>query len=202
MKLVVMTVPEFFVEEDRILAALFDEGMEDLHISKPGASPVYYERLLSLLPYECHRHITVHEHFYVKSEYELEGIHLASASDEPPAGYRGYYSRTCTDFESLGKAKRRARYVFLKDIFRSEDDAATGPSFTSEELAEARKCGLIDRHVYALGGVTADNIKAAKDMGFGGVVVCGDLWGKFDLHDSADYKELLRHFARLRKAAW
>ena len=50
MKLVIMTRPTFFVEEDKILTALFEEGMEHLHLYKPGTSPMYSERLLSLLP--------------------------------------------------------------------------------------------------------------------------------------------------------
>jgi thiamine-phosphate pyrophosphorylase len=49
MKLVVMTKPTFFVEEDKILANLFEEGLENLHLYKPGASPMYSERLLTLL---------------------------------------------------------------------------------------------------------------------------------------------------------
>ena len=32
MKLVIMTKPTFFVEEDKILTTLFEEGMENLHI--------------------------------------------------------------------------------------------------------------------------------------------------------------------------
>ena len=55
-------------------------------------------------------------------------------------------------------------------------------------------------HVYGLGGMTIDNIKIAKDMGFGGVVICGDLWNHFDIHQQFDYKELIVHFGRLRKA--
>ena len=49
MKLIVMTKPTFFVEEDKILANLFEEGLENLHLYKPGASPMYSERLLTLL---------------------------------------------------------------------------------------------------------------------------------------------------------
>lgn len=41
MKLVVMTKPTFFVEEDKILATLFDEGMDNLHLYKPDSSPMY-----------------------------------------------------------------------------------------------------------------------------------------------------------------
>ena len=36
-----MTKPTFFVEEDKILANLFEEGLENLHLYKPGASPMY-----------------------------------------------------------------------------------------------------------------------------------------------------------------
>ena len=49
MKLAIMTKSTFFVEEDKILASLFDEGLDDLHLFKPGSSPMYSERLLTLL---------------------------------------------------------------------------------------------------------------------------------------------------------
>lgn len=202
MKLVVMTKPTFFVEEDKILAALFDEGLDNLHLYKPEALPVYCERLLSLLPDGCYRYITVHEHYYLKSEYDLCGIHLSSATEALPAGYRGSYSRTCTDTESLKTAKKKAKYVFLKDVFGSDETENIRVAFTTEQLSMACRQGLIDKHVYAWGGVTVDNIKAAKDMGFGGVVVCDNLWSHFDIHNETDYKELINHFIRLRKAAW
>ena len=67
MKLVIMTKPTFFVEEDKILSALFDEGLESLHLKKPGSSPLFSERLLSLLPDYTHSKITVHDHFYLKT---------------------------------------------------------------------------------------------------------------------------------------
>ena len=39
MKLVIITKSTFFVEEDKILAALFEQGMDNLHLYKPGSSP-------------------------------------------------------------------------------------------------------------------------------------------------------------------
>ena len=59
---------------------------------------------------------------------------------------------------------------------------------------------MIDKRVYALGGVTLDNIKMAKDLGFGGVVICEDLWNRFNIHTGLDFKELMAHFERLKKA--
>ena len=80
MKLVIMTKSTFFVEEDKILSALFEQGMESLHLYKPGASPMYAERLLTLLPDDFFFFFTVHTHFYLKQKYDCAGIYLADAS--------------------------------------------------------------------------------------------------------------------------
>ena len=69
-----------------------------------------------------------------------------------------------------------------------------------DELRQATKEGLIDKKVYALGGMNLDTIKAVKDLGFGGIVICGDLWNRFNIHNEIDYKALLSHFGKLRKA--
>ena len=75
MKLVIVSCPQFFVEEDKIITTLFDEGLDMLHIYKPGSEPLYFERLLTLIPEEYHRNIVIHEHYYMKQEFELGGIH-------------------------------------------------------------------------------------------------------------------------------
>lgn len=201
MKLVVMTRPTFFVEEDKILAALFNEGLDDLHLFKPESSPIFLERLLSLLPDDYYRRITVHNHYYLKSEFGLGGIHLDHAEQEPPSGYKGNVSRSCADLGLLKSTKKNSRYVFLHNIFDSLSDPGLRATFPPQSLEEASRQRLIDKHVYALGGMSIDNIRIAKDLGFGGVVVCGDLWSRFDIHHGTDYKELIQHFAKLRSAA-
>jgi len=49
--------------------------------------------------------------------------------------------------------------------------------------------------------VSLENIRTARELGFGGVVVCEDLWSRFDIHSQLDYKELTAHFEKLQKAA-
>lgn len=200
MKLAIMTKSTFFVEEDKILATLFDEGLDDLHLFKPGTSPLYSERLLTLLPEDCRRHIIVHEHYYLKSEYNLEGIHLDEPGDEPPKGYRGHVGRTCRDLSRLKEMKKKSNYVILKNIFDSIETPTEKSDFTMEQLEEASSKGLIDKHVWALSGITLDNIPLMKHLNFGGVVICGDLWHRFDIHSERDYKELAEYFVKLRKA--
>ena len=200
MKLVIMTKSTFFVEEDKILSSLFDEGMDNLHLFKPGASPMYSERLLTLLPEDYYRKITVHDHFYLKQEYDLAGIHIDDPTAPLPDGYKGKYSRTCTDLGMLKEMKKKSQYVFLKNIFDCIEFKEEKSSFSINQLEQAAKEGFIDKKVYALGGMSLENVKTAKALGFGGVVICGDLWNRFDIHNEKDYKEVMAHFEKLRKA--
>ena len=195
-----MTKPTFFVEEDKILANLFEEGLENLHLYKPGAAPMYSERLLTLLGEDYRRKVTVHDYFYLKDEFGLKGIYINDAFTEPPMGYKGNLSRTCHTISELKEVKKHVNYAFLHCIYDSQTNADEKSTFTEDELKAAAKAGLIDKKVYALGGMNLGNVKKAKEFGFGGIVICGDLWNRFNIHNEVDYKNLLNHFEKLRKA--
>lgn len=196
-----MTKSTFFVEEDKILATLFDEGMDSLHLFKPAASPMYSERLLSLLPEEYYSHITVHDHFYLKDEYGLAGIHVDDPAAPVPAGYKGKVGRTCTDIGQLRATKKMTHQVFLRNIFNCIETPGEKSCFTIRQLEEAARAGLIDKRVYAMGGMTVETIRQARELGFGGVVVCGDLWRHFDIYSQQDFRAVIAHFQELRRAA-
>ncbi|MCR5473350.1 thiamine-phosphate pyrophosphorylase [Prevotella communis] len=200
MKLIILTKATFFVEEDKILTTLFEEGMDNLHLYKPDSEPVYSERLLTLLSEDYYRKITVHDHFYLREEFGLKGIHLNTADAELPYGYKGHFSCTCHSIAELHDAKKKADYVFLKTIFDSQSNPQDKQTISEEELREASRKGLIDKHVYAMGGINLDNIRQMRDLGFGGVVICGDLWNRFNIHQEQDYKDLISHFQKLQKA--
>jgi thiamine-phosphate pyrophosphorylase len=50
-------------------------------------------------------------------------------------------------------------------------------------------------------GITLENIKEIKDLGFGGAVVCSDIWNMFNIHNGMDFKDVIKHFHKLKKAA-
>lgn len=200
MKLVLLTQPFFFVEEDKILSALFEEGLDCLHLFKSCSSPIYIERLLSLLNSDYYKKIRVHDHFYLKNEYRLGGIHLDDADAPKPVGYRGKLSRTCYNIENLKFAKKNADYVFLRYKTKDSLDAELQSNLTIDKLEIACQSALVDRHVYVQGDVKIENFARIKEMGFGGVVVCKDLWKRFNIHDGLNYKELIEHFIKIRKA--
>lgn len=199
MKLVILTQPTFFVEEDKIISALFDEGLDILHLQKPDSEPVYCERLLSLLPNEYYNRIVVHQHYYLKQEFDLRGIHIDNPDTQVPDGFRRHVTRSTDRIGDLKEMKRNCDYVMLHSLFDSLHDDVKA-SLTIQEMEDARSKGLIDRHVYALGGMSLENVRVARELGFGGVCICGDLWNRFSIQHEINFKELIEHFRRLRKA--
>ncbi len=201
MKLILLTTPYFFIEEHRIITALFDEGLELLHLRKPDTEPVYSERLLTLIPDNYRKRIVTHDHFYLKSEYGLRGIHLNHRNPELPPKYKGHISCSCHTEEEVMQHKRACDYVFLSPVFDSISKDGYSSRFTPAAMADMARRRVIDRKVMALGGVELPKIKELKTLGFGGAVLLGDIWNRFSIHDTQDFKALIQHFRRLRKEA-
>lgn len=199
MKLIVVTTPTFFVEEDQILTALFEEGLDILHLRKPETPAMYSERLLTLIPQKYHKRIVTHEHFYLQEEFGLMGIHLNRRNPSEPHDYSGHISCTCRTLSELSSKKHFYDYLFLSPVF----DSVSSPrpaSFTTEELRQGSHDKLIDNKIMALGGVRWENISLVRDLGFGGAVIMGDLWSKFNACTDRDYRGIIEYFKKLRKA--
>lgn len=201
MKLIVVTAPTFFVEEDKIITALFEEGLDILHLRKPETPAMYSERLLTLIPEKYHKRIITHEHFYLQEEFSLMGIHLNTRNPKEPHDYSGHISCTCHSLDEVRNKKHFYDYLFLSPIYNCITKSGVTSGFTAEELRQAGKSKVIDSRVMALGGITPDNILEIKDYGFGGAVVMGDLWNKFNACTDRDYLEVICHFKKLKKMA-
>ncbi len=200
MKLILLSTPDFFVEEDTIINALFEEGLDLFHLRKPNSEPIYSERLLTLIPQQWHDRIVVHDHFYLVDEFNLRGIHLTGTEQTLPQNYRGTKSRSCHSLEEL-QQRHDMDYVFLSPVFDSITYPDRHAAYTDAQLYDATRAGLIDRKVMAAGGVNSETLPILQNYGFGGAVILGDLWTRFDIHSGLDYKEVIAHFRKLRKAA-
>ena len=200
MKLILLSTPDFFVEEDIIINALFEEGLDLFHLRKPNTEPIYSERLLTLIPQQWHNQIVVHNHFYLVDEFGLRGIHRTGNDQVLPQNYHGTQSRSCHSLEEL-RHRQDMDYVFLSPVFDSITYPERHAAYSSQQLHDATRAGLIDRKVMAAGGVNSDTLPLLGDYGFGGAVILGDLWTRFNIHSGLDYKEVIAHFRKLRKAA-
>lgn len=195
MKLLLMTTPVFFVEEHQILTALFDEGLDILHLRKPHTEPVYSERLLTLLPAEYRNRVVVHDHYYLRNEYRLRGIHL-NPRNEPPAKTKGSVSASALTLPDVQRIKRNVDYVLFTPQMETPGQDA---QHTERQIDEWGATKLIDNKVMLMGGVTCENVARAKRAGFGGVVLYGAIWNRFDQWGTPDFKELTDYFRKIKK---
>lgn len=177
MRLIVITRPDFIDSEaERIEALLSEKGVDLVHIRKPGSSPDQVRRLLMEIPKQFHSRLVLHDHFSLAVEFGLYGVHLNSRNPLPPENWKGSVSRSCHSFDEIRVHKDRCSYLSLSPIFDSVSKSGYLSAFSPEQIAIAVAGGIIDRKVYALGGVTFDKLPLVESMGFGGAMILGDAW--------------------------
>lgn len=199
MELIVLTAPDWLPDEAAALTALFERGLQRLHLRKPSATYGEMEAFVAGLPAAVRPHIVLHDHFALQPRYGLGGVHLNGRNPEPPAGCTGTVSRSCHSLEEVAAWRDRLDYLFLSPIFDSISKQGYRAGFGAQELSRAAREGIIDRRVMALGGVTPETMPQLRAWGFGGAAVLGDLWQGYRGLD--DLPELLRRFAALQRAA-
>lgn len=193
-KLIVISTPFFFPGENLILARLFEEGMQRLHLRKPEGKQEELCRLLDEIPVAYHPKIVLHDCFGLAADYGLGGVHLNKRNNRIPAGYKGSISRSCHSIEEL-EQYRALDYLFLSPIFRSISKEGYGNGFAMETLQQASDTGIINEKVIALGGIGLTTLPRLRPFRFGGAAVLGALWGSHPSVEQADliitqYKKL------------
>ncbi len=179
MKLIVFTRPDFFPGEAEAIDLLFHQGVDILHLRKPGASESEVIRLLEEIPEKQHGRIMLHD-FDLRNCFSLKGLHLNGHRPTPPMDYHGCLSAACHSLEEVAARKQEVDYVFLSPIFDSISKRGYASGFSPEVLEQAHRDGLIDTNVMALGGISLEHIRQIADWGFGGVALLGDVWNRLD----------------------
>jgi len=170
-------MPYFFKGETDTCNELFAQGLERLHLRKPEASMQQLAKWIEEIEPSCRKRIVLHDHHDLAMQYDLGGIHLNSRNPDIPDWLnRNHYtlSRSCHALKEVEACQKDYDYVFLSPIFDSISKQGYKSAFTKEDLAEAR--GILSKNVYALGGITFDNLKEVEQLGFYGAAMLGAFW--------------------------
>ncbi|MBQ8674542.1 MAG: bifunctional hydroxymethylpyrimidine kinase/phosphomethylpyrimidine kinase [Bacteroides sp.] len=176
MKKIVITLPHFIDNEAARIVSLLDNGTDLVHLRKPEAGEGEVARLIESIPVAYRSRLVVHDHHALATRFSLHGIHLNSRHPHAPEGYRGNISRSCHSLEEIERYKPSCSYLFLSPIFDSISKQGYTARYTTEELETARKRGIIDEQVIALGGVTTERFSLLQQWGFGGGAMLGAAW--------------------------
>lgn len=194
MRFIVITEPQFADNEADIIAQLLRWGVDLIHIRKPEAAAKDVESLIKAIPAELHNRLVLHDCFELSAHFALHGLHLNRRNSVLPDGFQGCVSRSCHTLEEVERHKPMCDYVFLSPIFNSISKQGYASAFTPQVLSDAKRQGIIDGKVFALGGITADNIETTKRYGFGGTAFLGDVWNRTN---DENFEAYIKHISSL-----
>ena len=176
MKIIFITLPDFFQGEAFLINNFFSQGLEILHLRKPSAQKSDYENLLNQINREYYNRIVLHDYFSLALEYGLRGVHLNGRNPQAPQNFSGTVSKSLHSIQEVINEKNNFDYVSLSPIFDSISKEGYNSKFSLEDLKKLKIQGIIDKKVYALGGVTFEKLPLLKDLGFGGAMLLGAAW--------------------------
>lgn len=186
MELIVITQEKIEHKECEIITEMFSLGLQRLHLRKPYASKEELVEWIKSIPEQYHNRIVIHDHFSLVEEFKLSGVHLNKRNPSAPCKTGLSISRSCHSLEEIQEWKDKCDYLTLSPIYDSISKDGYCSSFTEKELRES---GLINKKIYALGGIKSDRIERLNSIGFGGIVVLGYIWE--NSKPVSKYKELL-----------
>lgn len=189
-RLIVISSEEDIRHEAAMVNALFECGMELFHLRKPGWSIEQQRTFLKQLDPVLHSKISVHQHHALAEEFGLKHIHVKESLRPYYAsnGWNNIKQKKSTSFHSYESLKNEGGnfdYCFLSPVFDSVSKTSYGQQISPELIIGPE----IKTKVFALSGITRDNIENIFDRGFYGAAVLGSIWN--------EPKKALQHFIEL-----
>ena len=187
MRLAILSPPEDFPDEHRVVSRILRQSSAIFHLRKPGRGHAAVVAYLHRIPASLHPRIMVHDHVELLDRFALRGIHFTEGGrrNQPQAVgrlSRTYpKARTSSSFHSLSDLSETADrfdYVFLSPIFDSISKSGYRAAFDHLELS--RFLGDTRHRVFALGGIDGQRVATAASLGFAGVGVLGAVWNTAD----------------------
>lgn len=173
-------------EADKI-NALFETGLQILHLRKPTFTIDGYRSLLDQIETKYHNRIMIHQFPELTQEYGLRGIHLQEqpridledALDVTIKVYKNKGFSVTSSFhskEDIVACKSDFEYVLLSPVFGSISKAGyEGKGFDVNDL---------NHTIIGMGGINETTLQKTYDLGFKGVGVLGGVWNTEDPLDS------------------
>lgn len=199
MQLVLISNPENFNGEHKLVQKLFSAGLEYFHLRKPGYSIEDYIKYIEKMPEQYHKKIIVHNFIDLYPEYNLKGIHFSRVNKHRINEFNGAAIQKSISTHSYNELLNLNRfdYAFLSPVYDSISKENYYSKFSPEEITNFFKTNKTDTRVIALGGISSGNIEKTLLMGFDGVAVMGALWNNFFNWKNKD--KTIRYFTELNK---
>lgn len=176
--MIIISNPLFISNEIACINSLFDAGLNVLHLRKPEASIAEMEKFISLIDNRFHSRIMIHSHYELLNSFNLRGIHFTEKMkyrQDEFANVSCKKSMAVHELSDLNKVKLFIDYVFLSPLFPSVSKIGYSKQWDFEEMKQelSRKQNF---KIVALGGITLNNVKQIRKLGFDDFALLGSIW--------------------------
>ncbi len=180
-KIYVITPSQQHFQEWDIIHALFQCGLETLHVRKPSFSETELMDYLHKIDVRFHSRIMIHQHFSVLQHFGLKGIHLReSVRAEEKEKWIALRKQmlVSTSVHSLHDLIQEAAsfdYLFISKLFDSISKKEETKSIALEQLQET----IISKSIHnavGLGGISETNLPFLENSDLSGIALLGAIW--------------------------
>lgn len=183
--LIIITNPVAVPNEANIINSLFDEGLELLHVRKPGIETGELKKFIEKINTEYLDRIALHQghesargfginrlHFTETKRQEMQEEELMQLKEE-----NKILSTSIHQVHEYNNLSRCFEYTFFGPVFNSISKPGYVSSVTKDFVFP-----ILEGHpaVIGIGGIDVTNIMETKGMKFNGVALLGAIWQKPD----------------------
>ncbi|MFS4455962.1 thiamine phosphate synthase [Maribacter sp. 2304DJ31-5] len=185
--LIVLTSERNLKNEATLLNQLFKNGLEVLHLRKPGFNAEAYSTLLSDIDSSYYKRIVIHEHHELCNTFKLKGIHIQEQ----------YRLELSADLEAYVQEFQDQKYLVSSSFHEPEILNACSTDFDyhflSPVFSSISKQGYKGRgfdvnsslkKIIGMGGINSENITKTIALGYQGIGVLGGIWNTDKYLDS------------------
>lgn len=176
--MIIITEPDFILDEEKFINAFFNEGLEILHLRKPEATALQMHELISKIDEKFHSRIMIHSHYELFETFKIRGVHFTENSKGQIRSYEKVQCKKSLAVHELSDLKdidNSVNYVFLSPLFPSISKAGYSKQWSFDRL-ETELLSQRNFEVIALGGITLDNVAQVKGLGFDDFAILGSIW--------------------------
>lgn len=174
--MIVISHPDTFDNEARLINRMFENGMELFHIRKPEWDKTAVFNLINNIDPMFHNRLVLHSFYEFTGALGIKRIHgNITKIENARYGNNIIKSISCHSIDEIKNIKDKFEYIFLSPIFNSISKPDYNSPFDLEELSKILNNNFLNR-IIALGGVDKTNIRTVFKTGFSGAALMGTLW--------------------------
>ena len=176
--MIIAITPEKIVQnETEVINALFQEGLDLLHIRKPFINQDEMMDFIQKIDSKFHHRLVVHSHYDLMKDFNISRLHFREI-DRKNNLFKSFPDKTIStsvhDIESFNELNEEWKYSFISPAFPSISKKGYGENSTI--LSDIKSRNNSDVKLIALGGINEKNINEAFESGADGAALLGAIW--------------------------